>query len=286
MAGRCDMKAPGAQRLVLPLSKIRRQIRAAGRTADLRRGDRIAQSRGIIEETARGARAVYNSEPGRATAMSSRSKGGVFMVMDMSKSRHSGANFEAGRSAINALATRRWRSRRSRSQDRRDLERRLVWVDSRQHGGASASGQIDMRYARHGDRGRFSGIERSWRPSMCPALGDAAIKGEFLPLEQTAAMPACWRSTRKRHGRWLTLEGESRAAARFGFHLGGRYADAVRNRPVGGLAHSPEEYLEVESIVPRALALANAVAIPRRSRREGGLDVFRDASPDRTIISG
>ena len=29
--------------------------------------------------------------------------------------------------------------------------------------------------------------------------------------------------------------------------------------PIGGRAHSPEEYLEIESIVPRAQALALAV---------------------------
>jgi glutamate carboxypeptidase len=29
--------------------------------------------------------------------------------------------------------------------------------------------------------------------------------------------------------------------------------------PVGGLAHSPEEYLELDSIVPRAQALALAI---------------------------
>ena len=30
--------------------------------------------------------------------------------------------------------------------------------------------------------------------------------------------------------------------------------------PVGGLAHSPEEYMEVESFVPRAQAMARAIA--------------------------
>jgi glutamate carboxypeptidase len=29
--------------------------------------------------------------------------------------------------------------------------------------------------------------------------------------------------------------------------------------PVGGLAHTPEEYLEVDSVVPRAQALAGAI---------------------------
>src|SRR5439155_16477630 len=51
------------------------------------------QSRGLIEETAKGARAVYNSEPGRANGnVVSQRKGGIFMVMDVTgKAAHSGA---------------------------------------------------------------------------------------------------------------------------------------------------------------------------------------------------
>jgi glutamate carboxypeptidase len=59
----------------------------------------------------------------------------------------------------------------------------------------------------------------------------------------------------------LTLEGESTGGcADSGFTSAAGTPTLCATGPVGGLAHTPEEYLEVESIVPRAIALANAIA--------------------------
>ena len=44
-----------------------------------------------------------------------------------------------------------------------------------------------------------------------------------------------------------------------GFASGDRHADDLRVGPVGGRAHSPDEYLEVDTLVPRAQALALAI---------------------------
>ena len=62
--------------------------------------------RPIIEETARNARAVLNSEPGRPSGnVVTGRKGGVFMKMEVAgKAAHSGGNFEQGVSAIGELA--------------------------------------------------------------------------------------------------------------------------------------------------------------------------------------
>src|SRR3954451_15252446 len=62
--------------------------------------------RSIIEETARGARAVFNSEPGRPTGnVVTGRKGGVFMEIEVTgKAAHSGGNYADGRSAILELA--------------------------------------------------------------------------------------------------------------------------------------------------------------------------------------
>ena len=65
-------------------------------------------SRPVIEQHARAARGLFNSEPGRArgAAVTGR-KGGVFMRFEITgKAAHSGANFEQGISAINELAQR------------------------------------------------------------------------------------------------------------------------------------------------------------------------------------
>ncbi len=226
------------------------------------------QSRGVIEETARGARAVYNSEPGRANGnVVSQRKGGVFMVMDVvGKAAHSGANFEAGRSAINALA-----HKTLAIAALTDLAIGVTLNVGLVSGGQSvntvapsASGQIDMRYARHADRDRILGaIEKIVATEHVPGTSATLqIKGEFLPLEHTAGnagLLAIYQKAARQAG--LTPEGESTGGcADSGFTSAVGTPTLCATGPVGGMAHSPEEYLEIESIVPRALALAGAVS--------------------------
>jgi glutamate carboxypeptidase len=226
------------------------------------------QSRGIIEETAQGARAVYNSEPGRANGnVVSRRKGGVFMILDVAgKAAHSGANFEAGHSAIHALA-----HKTVAIADLTDLSLGITLNVGLVSGGQSvntvapsARGEIDMRYARHVDRNRIlSAIESIVAIEHVPGTSATlTIKGEFLPLEQTdgdARLLAHYKQAAL--GAGLTLEGESTGGcADSGFTSAVGTPTLCATGPVGGLAHTPEEYLEVESIVPRAIALANAIA--------------------------
>lgn len=232
-------------------------------------------SRGIIEETARGARAVYNSEPGRANGnVVSQRKGGIFMVMDIvGKAAHSGANFEAGHSAINALA-----HKILAIAALTDLSIGVTLNVGLVSGGQSvntvapsASGAIDMRYARHADRDRiFSAIDKIVAAEhVLGTSSTLAIKGEFLPLELTAGNAGLldiYRKAAERAG--LALEGEATGGcADSGFTSAVGTPTLCATGPVGGLAHSPEEYMEVESIVPRALALANAVSatVPLRA---------------------
>jgi glutamate carboxypeptidase len=225
-------------------------------------------SRGIIEETARGARAVYNSEPGRANGnVVAQRKGGIFMVMDIvGKAAHSGANFEAGHSAINALA-----HKILAIAALTDLSIGVTLNVGLVSGGQSvntvapsASGAIDMRYARHADRDRiFGAIEKIVATEHVPGTSATlAIRGEFLPLELTAGnagLLEIYRKAAKQAG--LELEGEATGGcADSGFTSAVGTPTLCATGPVGGLAHSPEEYLEVESIVPRTLALANAVS--------------------------
>ncbi|WP_407154273.1 M20 family metallopeptidase [Bradyrhizobium sp. STM 3557] len=231
------------------------------------------QSRSMIEETAQGARAVYNAEPGRANGnVVSRRKGGVFMILDVAgKAAHSGANFEAGHSAIHALA-----HKTVAIADLTDLALGITLNVGLISGGQSvntvapsARGEIDMRYARRVDRDRvISAIERIVATEHVPGTSATlTIKGEFLPLEQSesdARLLAHYQQAALRAG--LTLEGESTGGcADSGFTSAVGTPTLCATGPVGGLAHTPEEYLEVESIVPRAIALANAIADQTRS---------------------
>ena len=226
------------------------------------------QSRSTIEETARGARAVYNAEPGRANGnVVSRRKGGVFMIMDiMGKAAHSGGNFEAGRSAINALA-----HKTLAISALTDIPIGVTLNIGLVSGGQSvntvapaATGEIDMRYSRHADRNRILGaVEKIVATEHVPGTSATLrIKGEFLPLEQTdgdTRLLAHYKKAALQAG--LTVEGESTGGcADSGFTSAVGTPTLCATGPVGGLAHTPEEYLEVDSIVPRAIALANAIA--------------------------
>lgn len=226
------------------------------------------QSRSTIEETARGARAVYNAEPGRANGnVVSRRKGGVFMIMDITgKAAHSGGNFEAGRSAINALA-----HKTLAISALTDIPIGVTLNIGLVSGGQSvntvapaATGEIDMRYSRHADRNRILGaVEKIVATEHVPGTSATLrIKGEFLPLEQTdgdTRLLAHYKKAALQAG--LTVEGESTGGcADSGFTSAVGTPTLCATGPVGGLAHTPEEYLEVDSIVPRAIALANAIS--------------------------
>jgi glutamate carboxypeptidase len=121
-----------------------------------------------------------------------------------------------------------------------------------------------MRYARHADRDRiFAAIEEIIATEHVPGTSATLrIKGEFLPLEHTAgnaALLEIYQKAAKRAG--LALEGEATGGcADSGFTSAVGAPTLCATGPVGGAAHSPEEYLEVESVVPRAMALADAVS--------------------------
>jgi glutamate carboxypeptidase len=87
------------------------------------------------------------------------------------------------------------------------------------------------------------------------------IRGEFLPLTQTAAAKRLF-------------ELYVQAAADTGFHTDGEFTGGCADSgftagvgapticavgPVGGKAHTPEEFLQLDSLVPRAQACARAI---------------------------
>jgi glutamate carboxypeptidase len=232
------------------------------------------QSRDVIEMTARGARAVYNSEPGRANGnVVTGRKGGIFMIMNVAgKAAHSGANFEAGRSAIHALA-----HKVLAIAALTDLSIGVTLNVGLISGGQSvntvapaASGEIDLRYTRHADRDRIVGaIEKIVATEHVPGTSATLlIRGEFLPLEQTVAnanLFSAYQSAARQIG--LKLEGEfTGGCADSGFTSALGTPTVCATGPVGGLAHTPEEYMVVDSLVPRAQTLALAVVSTQPNR--------------------
>jgi glutamate carboxypeptidase len=267
--GVADMKA-GLVMNMFVLAAFQKFGGAPGPLLGLFTGDEeigSPEGREVIEATAREARVVFNSEPGRPNGgVVTGRKGGVFSVFDIEgKAAHSGGNFEAGISAIGELA-----AKITAIHALTDLERGITLNVGLVSGGQSvntvapwAQGQIDLRYREPADRDEVMGkihaiIGRSYVPGTKAKL---TIRGEFLPLTQSPAAAKLFDMYRAAAGEsGLSITGEfSGGCADSGFTAAVGAPTICAVGPVGGKAHSPEEYLEVASMVPRAQAMARAI---------------------------
>ena len=225
-------------------------------------------SRPVIEREGRAARAVFNAEPGRPTGnvVTSR-KGGIFMHFGITgKAAHSGANFAAGISAIGELA-----HKIVQIHALTDLAKGITLNVGLVAGDQSvnttapyAEGQIDLRYIEPADRATvMAAIEKIIATSSVPGTSATlTVKGEFLPAVQSEGSKALFEGYQAaaRQVGLTTLQGEfSGGCADSGFTAAVGTPTICGVGPVGGLAHTPEEYLELDSIVPRAQALALAI---------------------------
>ena len=224
--------------------------------------------RGIIEDTARNARAVFNSEPGRPSGnVVTARKGGVFMACEVfGKAAHSGGSFEDGISAIRETA-----HKITALSEITDLKAGTTLNVGLVSGGQSvntvaphARMEIDLRYVEPPQRAAaMVRIEEIVASTTVPGTtARLEIKGEFLPLvqdEPSKELFEAYRAATDAIGR--VVEGEfSGGCADSGFTSAVGCPTLCGVGPIGGRAHSPEEYLEVSSIVPRAQALALAIA--------------------------
>jgi len=222
----------------------------------------------VIEREGRAARAVFNSEPGRPTGnVVTGRKGGIFMHLAITgKAAHSGANFAAGVSAIGELA-----HKIVQIHALTNLDKGITLNVGLVSGGQSvnttapyAEGQIDLRYVDPADRATvMAAIEKIVATSYVPGTSATlTIKGEFVPVVQSEASKALFEGYQAaaRQVGLTTLQGEfSGGCADSGFTAAVGTPTICGLGPVGGLAHTPEEYLEIDSIVPRAQALALAI---------------------------
>jgi glutamate carboxypeptidase len=224
-------------------------------------------SRAVIENEARRARAVFNSEPGRpGNGVVTGRKGGVFMKMEVTgKAAHSGANFKDGVSAIEELAR-----KITALHALTDLDKGTTVNVGLVSGGQTvntvapwAKCEIDLRFVTPGERARameeIRGIVvQSFVPGTSAVL---QVAGEFLPLVETPQAKSLfdhYAACAAELG--APIKGEFTggcADSGFAAEVGATTICAVG--PVGGKAHSPEEYLEVDTIVPRAQTLALAI---------------------------
>lgn len=224
-------------------------------------------SRAVIEREAREVRAVFNSEPGRPSgAIVTARKGGVFMRCEViGKAAHAGNNLSDGISAIEEVA-------------RKIIDLHALTDQAKGigvHVGLVAGGEavnmvaphascsIDLRYIDPSDRAAtMAAIERIVSHSYLPGTSARLeITGEFMPLVASAESKHLFRhyaDCARVIGREVTGEFAGGCAdSGFTASVGAPTLCAVG--PVGGRAHSPDEYLEIDTVVPRAQSLALAI---------------------------
>lgn len=221
----------------------------------------------IIAREATGARAVFNSEPGRLSGnVVTGRKGGIFFRCTITgKAAHSGGNFSDGISAIGELAQKitAWHALT-------DLERGITVNVGLISGGQSvntvapeATCGIDTRFIKLADRdwlvGEIGAI--SERSFIEGTSADLTIDGEFKPLEQSDDSATLFDLyTRAGSDSGLTIGGEfSGGCADSGVAASVGAPTVCGTGPVGALVHTPDEYMEVATLVPRAQTLARSI---------------------------
>src|SRR5262249_2877719 len=221
-------------------------------------------SRPVIEAAARAARAVFNAEPGRPSGnLVSRRKGAAFIELEViGRAAHSGVAHAQGVSAIEALARKVQRLHRLTDYDLgATVNAGLV------QGGpavnpveARATAAIDVRFPTMNIMEKILGEVREIC-SCCELSGSESRilrEGNFLPLEQDEK------------SREL-LEAYGRSALGLGFQVSGEPTGGSADSgvtaalgtptlrgtgPVGGNAHRDDEWCRIDTLVPRAQALA------------------------------
>ena len=224
--------------------------------------------RPIIEAEARRARAVFNSEPGRPSGnVVSGRKGGVFMKMEITgKAAHSGGNYAEGISAIEELARKTIALHAIT-----DLAKGTTVNVGLVSGGQTvntvapwAKCEIDLRYVTPPDReDAMSRITRIVETANVPGTSaKLEIAGEFKPLVEGPENKRLFEHYAACAGDLdLKVAGEfTGGCADSGFTSGVGTPTVCAVGPIGGKAHTPDEFLAVDSIVPRAQTLALAVA--------------------------
>ena len=227
-------------------------------------------SRPIIEAEARGARLVLNAEAGRLSGnvVSSR-RGGIFFEVEVfGRAAHSGNSFEQGRSAIAELA--------GKIGQFFAMNERFAEIGATVNVGTVSGGEainmvapyarcgIDLRYTDPADREALvAEVSRIAEESAIEGTrGEACILTEFLPMpESPAGMALFARYREAARDVGFAVEAEfTKSCADSGLTAAMGVPTLCGVGPLGWKAHSPEEYLELDSLVPRAQAVALMIA--------------------------
>ncbi|UZE18729.1 M20 family metallopeptidase [Pseudomonas sp. B21-054] len=219
-----------------------------------------------IEQAARAARAVLNTEPGRASGnVVSARKGGATLVVEVfGRAAHAGVNHADGASAIEALAR-----KIIKFHALTDYPAGITTNVGLMSGGTSsntvapsASARLDVRFIelKHWDR-IFSTIQAIVAEEEL--IGTHAILKEattFLPMEAHHSERLLHIYQQKALALGFSVEGEfTGGCADSGFTASLGIPTLCGLGPVGGKVHTDREYLELDTLVPRAQALVATI---------------------------
>jgi glutamate carboxypeptidase len=224
-------------------------------------------SRPVIENTARGALAVFNAEPGRPTGnVVTGRKGAIFLEFEVTgRSAHAGGAHQDGRSAIEALC--QMVTRLHALTDYGEGTTVNVGIIK---GGQSvnsvapwASAEVDIRIMTlpKGEEVMLE-VERILGTTFVPETAARITRrGMFLPLNETPESKSLFDAyvgTAAELG--MTIGGEfSGGCADSGFTSAVGAPTICSTGPVGGKAHTDEEWCRIDTLVPRAKAVAATI---------------------------
>ncbi len=225
-------------------------------------------SKFIIETFAKKAGTVFNSEPGRANGdVVTGRKGGVFLELEVfGKAAHSGANFSEGISAINELCLKVIELNKLT-----DLEKGITVNVGLISGGQSvnttapnARAGIDLRIFNLEEReNAVKAITAITQQSFVNGTrSELKIIGEFRPFVQTPASTHLYKLYRESLQTLGHNAGEqfSGGCADSGITSSLGCTTLCATGPVGGKPHTPDEYMEVNTFVPRSQAIALTIS--------------------------
>jgi glutamate carboxypeptidase len=224
-------------------------------------------SRPVIENEARNARVVFNAEPGRESgnAVIGRKGASFFKFRITGKSAHSGGQHEKGISAIGELA-----AKITELHKLTDYEVGTTLNVGLVSGGNAvnmvaplAEAQVDVRFK------TMEARDTVWK-QISKILETAYVSGTvteitesrgFLPLTQSHESKQIFDVyTAAGADMGLTIGGEfTGGSADSGFTAQVGAPTVCGTGPVGGRAHTPEEFMRLDTMVPRAKTLALAI---------------------------
>lgn len=224
-------------------------------------------SREVIEAEAQQARAVFNSEPGRASGnIVVGRKGAMFLKLETTGiAAHAGSAHEKGASAIEALC-RKVQNLHALTDYEQGRTLNIGLIEGGQSANTiapEAKATIDIRYT---SKDQLPAIEAAVqeiaeRTETEGTSGKITSRTVFPPLEQTPANKALFELYVEASAELgLCVGGEtSGGAADSGFTSALGVPTICAIGPIGEKAHQQDEAVYLDSFVPRAKALATAI---------------------------